>query len=94
MPQIRQYSKNKHKIKKNPQKKYRHGKVSKKILEGLNWFPGTNLTLNSDVNKNEKYYLKTLKCKWTGPIKRVGHSIWLKCVTCNVYLLDHVDQHM
>ena len=43
----------KHKTEKNindPQKKYRLGTVGKNILlEGLNRFHGTNLTLNSDV---------------------------------------------
>ena len=37
---------------KDPQKKYRFGTVSKKILEGLNWFYGANLTLNSDVDQD------------------------------------------
>ena len=33
-----------------PQTKYRLGTVSKNILlEGLNWFHGTNTTLSSDV---------------------------------------------
>ena len=43
---------NKHKSeKKDPQKKYCLGTVSKMILlEGLNQFHGANLTLNSDVD--------------------------------------------
>ena len=35
MTQTRQYSKDKHKIKKDPQKKYHLGIVSKKITGGL-----------------------------------------------------------
>ena len=36
-----------------PQKKYRLGMVCKNILlEGLNRFPCTNLTLNSDVDQD------------------------------------------
>ena len=46
----------KHKTEKNindPQKKYRLRTVSKNILlEGLNWFHGDNLTLNSDVDQD------------------------------------------
>ena len=38
--------------KKDPQKKHRLGTVSKKKLEGLNLFHGTNLTLNSDVDQD------------------------------------------
>ena len=35
------------------QKKYRLRTVSKNILlEGLNWFHGTNLTLSSDVDQD------------------------------------------
>ena len=37
----------------DPQKKYRLGTVSINILlEGLNRFHGTSLTLNSDVDQN------------------------------------------
>ena len=37
----------------DPQKKHRLGMVSKNILlKGLNWFHGTNLTLNSDVDRD------------------------------------------
>ena len=36
-----------------PQKKHRLGTVSKILLmEGLNWFYGTNLTLTSDVDQD------------------------------------------
>ena len=38
--------------KKDPQKKYRLGTVSKILLEGLNVINGTNLTINSDVNQD------------------------------------------
>ena len=38
--------------KKDPKKKHRLGTVSKKILEGLNMFNSTSLTLNSDVDQN------------------------------------------
>ena len=37
---------------KDPQKKYRLGTVSNILLEGLNRFNGTNLTLNSDVDQD------------------------------------------
>ena len=35
----------------DPQNKYRLGKVSKNILEGLNRFHGANLTLSLDVDQ-------------------------------------------
>ena len=38
--------------KNDPQKKYRLGTVSKKILEGLNPFYGADLTLSSDVDQD------------------------------------------
>ena len=38
--------------KRDPQKKHRLGTVSKKKLEGLNLFHGTNLTLNSDMDQD------------------------------------------
>ena len=39
--------------KKNPQKKHRIWTLSTNILEGLNMFDGTNLTLISDVNQDK-----------------------------------------
>ena len=36
--------------KKDPQKKHHLRTVSKKLLEGLNMFNGTDLTLNYDMN--------------------------------------------
>ena len=36
----------------NPQKKHHLRTVSKKSLEGLNIFNGTNITLNSDVDQD------------------------------------------
>ena len=42
-----------HKNINDPQKKYRHGTVSKNILlEGLNRFHGANLALSSDVDQS------------------------------------------
>ena len=38
--------------KKDPQKKHGPGMVSKKILNGLNMFNGTHLSLNSDVDQD------------------------------------------
>ena len=37
---------------KDPQKKYRLGTVSKKLVEGLDRLHGANLTLNSDVDQD------------------------------------------
>ena len=37
----------------DPQTKHRLGTVSKKLLEGLNMFDGTNLTLIFDVDKDK-----------------------------------------
>ena len=46
--ETRQCGKDKHKMKKDPQKEYRLGTVSKKIT---GWF-STNLILNSDVDQD------------------------------------------
>ena len=46
-----------HTKRKDPQKKYRLGTVSKNIiLEGLNRFHGANLTLSSDVDQDTKIF--------------------------------------
>ena len=51
--QTRQYKKDKRETlitKKDPQKKYHIGMVSKKLLEDPIMFNGTNLTISSDVD--------------------------------------------
>ena len=53
-----------HKNTNEPQKKYHLGTVGKNILlEGLNHFHGTNLTLDSDVDE-DTYELNS--CMWKG----------------------------
>ena len=43
-------------IKKDPQKNFHLERSVRKLLEGLNLFHGTNLTLNSDVDQDTKMF--------------------------------------